>query len=270
VPELDKLGFAQGKNLLIDTRGGGPEQLPGLMHELLDAGTPDAIVAIGTEPLRVAREITKTIPIVAFGPDVVAEGFAGSFAHPGSNVTGVVILSAEMEAKRLDLLHEAVPGARRVAALLRSATSEEAMRTTAARDGIDLIVFAADSSTGYARDFANMRGARVEALAVGSHPELFRDVQRIATFAIEARLPTVCQWAEMARSGCLIGYGPSLPELYRRTAEYVARIFRGASPAELPIEQPTKFELTVNLKTARSIGVTLPTSILLRADEVIE
>jgi putative ABC transport system substrate-binding protein len=240
------------------------------MHELLDAGTPDAILAIGTESLRIAREMTKTIPIVAFGPDVIAEGFAESLAHPGSNVTGVMILSAEMEAKRLDLLHEAFPEARRVAALLRSATSEKAMRTTATRDGIDLIVFAGSSPADYTQDFAKMHEAGAEALAVGSHPELFRDAERIATLAIESGLPTICQWAEMARSGCLIGYGPSLPELYRRTAGYIARIFRGASPAELPIEQPTKFDLSINLRTARSIGATLPTSILLRADEVIE
>jgi len=201
-------------------------------------------------------------------------GFAKSLAHPGSTVTGIAMLAPELDAKRLDLLHEVVPGARRIAALAvsaqRDAPNLAAMREVAARDGLEILPFYAAASEEYPAAFAAMRRAGAEALQIVSAPELFSDARTLAVLAIEAKLPTICEWRSMAVDGCLVGYGPDFAELLRRTADYVARIFRGAAAGELPIEGPTRFEFAVNLKTARALGLTVPQSILVRADEAIE
>jgi putative ABC transport system substrate-binding protein len=152
----------------------------------------------------------------------------------------------------------------------QSAASLQAMRPVAASVGVELLLFDAGGPGDYVSAFAAMRASGVQALAITSHPELFRDSSTLSALAIEARLPTVCQWAEMARSGCLIAYGPSLTELYRLAADYVSRIFQGIPPSDLPIEQPTRYEMTVNLKTAKALGLEIPPTFLARADEVIE
>jgi putative ABC transport system substrate-binding protein len=272
LPELDKRGFAEGRNLVVDAYAGSPEELPRMTRALL-AGRPDAVVVIGNEPLRAVRAATSTVPIVSLGADAVADGFATSLAHPGGNVTGIVILAPELEAKRLQLLHEAVPAARRVAALLSSSrvqATDREMRAVATSAGLELLVFDAKAPGGYKATFAAMRASGVQALFLGSHPEIARDADKLAALAIDARLPTICQWAEMARAGCLLGYGPNLGEMYRLSAEYLVRIFQGTPPGELPIEQPAVFEFVINLETARRIGIEIPQSLFARADEVIE
>jgi putative ABC transport system substrate-binding protein len=185
------------------------------------------------------------------------------------------MLTFELDGKRLDLLHEAVPVAHRLAALLMLSAPdrqprEREMRSVAASDGIDLLTFEAAGPGDYAAAFAAMRAAAAQGLVIMASPIFYRDATLLAQQALEGGLPTVCEWGEMAQSGCMIGYGPSRSELRRRLAHYVAHIFQGAVPRDLPIEQPTHYEFIVNLKTAEALRLTLPPSIIARADEVIE
>jgi putative tryptophan/tyrosine transport system substrate-binding protein len=274
LPALQKLGFEVGRNLVFDSRLASPDEL-GAAARALVATKPDVIVAIGGEALRAIGAATRTVPIVVYGPDVVAEGFARSLARPGGNVTGVVILSGELDAKRLELLREAVPAARRIAALRGQITrereaSEQALRTIAAKAGFEIQFYHAHRHEEYSAAFAAMRVAGVEALAIGASPVFFRDTSRLVVLAQEARLPTVCEWPSMAKAGCLLGYGPDQSGIRRRLADYIARIFRGEAPGEMPIEQPTKLDLVVNLKTAKALGLVVPESLVIRAGEVIE
>jgi putative ABC transport system substrate-binding protein len=269
-----KLGFSEGRNLVVLDRFGDEAALPGLMRELL-AARVDAVLAIGSEAMLAASAATTTVPVVVFGADLLARGQAANLARPRGNVTGVVILGPELEIKRLQLLQQAVPAARRVAALLHSSAAQRAlverqMRAFAAENGLTLLAFDAAGPPEYPAAFAAMRAARADALVIGSHPILFRDARTLAQHALAIGLPTICQWAEMAASGCLLGYGPSRDQLRRQVAHQVARIFQGAAPADLPIETPTHFELAINLKTARALGVNVPIELLARADEVIE
>ena len=270
LPELARLGFVEGRNLVFDGRVGELDALPGLMAELL-AGQPDAVVAIGPA-IGPAGAATRTVPIVSFGFDPIELGLAASYARPGGNVTGVVILIGELEAKRLSLLLEAVPDRRRVAALVpaRNGANETALRKAAAGLGVELLVFPATSPSEYASAFAAMQAQGAQALVIGATPQFQRDGKQLAGLALEARLPTVCEWAEMAHAGCLIGYGPSRTALRKRMADQIARIFRGAAPGDLPIERPTVFEFAVNQKIAKSLDVNIPTAVLTGADDVIE
>ena len=272
--ELAKLGFAEGSNLVVDTRTGTSERLPELARELVDV-KPDVIIA-GGAAIAAARAATNTIPIVMSysGEDPIAAGFAASVARPGGNVTGLMIWAPELDAKRLQLLHEAVPTARRIAALMASPLNRAdplaVMRPVASAVGIELLAFYVESPTDFDAPFAAMRSAGAQALAITADPRFSNSTPKLAALAIEARLATICEWVEMAREGCLIGYGPIPAELRRRAADYVVRIFRGASPGELPIEGPTRFKFAVNVKTAAMLGLTLPPIVLQRADEVIE
>ncbi len=274
LPELARHGFVEGRNLTVDFGPAALAELPARMRDLL-AAKPDAIVAIGGDALATAQAATRAVPIVSFGPDPVAMGFAQSLARPGGNVTGIVILATELDGKRLQLLHEMVPAARRFAALMRPAwanreASEREMRAVAGTLGITLRIFEAEGVATYPAAFAAMRAADIEALAVVADPILYRDTAEIVAEARSARLPTMCQWAEMAAAGCLLSYGPSLAASRRRVGEYTAQILKGAKPADLPVEQPTRFELVLNMKAAKALGVAIPPSILARADEVIE
>ena len=207
-------------------------------------------------------------------PASQAKGLANSLARPGGSATGVAMMAAELDGKRASLLHEFVPAARRIAILTgrppRHAEGAAEAQRVAGELGLETDVFYADEPTDYAAAFAGMRTARSEALVIISAPDFFRDAALLSRLALEASLPTVCEWASMARDGCLIGYGPNFAALWRRPAEYVARILRGDKPGELPIEQPTLFEFAVNLKTAKALGLTVPESALQRADEVFE
>ena len=246
------------------------EALPGLMRELL-AGQPDAVVAVGPA-IVTAGTATRTVPVVTFGFDPIELGLAANYARPGGNVTGVVILIGELEGKRLSLLLEAVPDRRRVAALVPagSAANETALRKAAAGLGVELLVFPVAAPSEYKAAFAAMRAQGAQALVIGATPQFQRDGKQLAALALEARLPTVCEWAEMAQVGCLIGYGPSRTALRKRMADQIAKIFRGAAPGELPIERPTVFEFAVNQKIAKSLDLSIPSAVIARADEVIE
>jgi putative ABC transport system substrate-binding protein len=270
LPELARLGFVEGRNLVFDARVGELDALPGLMRELL-AGRPDAVVAVGPA-IAAAGAATRTVPVVTFGFNPIDLGLAANYARPGGNVTGVVILVSELEAKRLSILLETVPDRRRVAALVpvRMGANETALQKAAAGLGVELLVFPAAAPSDYPAAFAAMRAQGAQALVIGATPQFQRDGRQLAGLALEAKLPTVCEWAEMAHAGCLIGYGPSRIALRKRMADQIARIFRGAAPGDLPIEQPTVFEFAVNQKIAKSLDVSIPSAVLTRADEVIE
>lgn len=274
LPELARRGFVEGRNLTVTSRVGDAATLPALAREMV-AAAPDAIIAVGPEAMRAARDATGTVPIVMFGTDPVRRGLAASLARPGGNLTGVVILASELDGKRLNLLREAMPAARRFAALMLNPSSmrqasEAELRAVAAQAGLELLFFDAGGPADYPAAFAAMRAARAEGLVIQANTIFNSDAAQLAALAMEAGLATVCEWADMARTGCLLGYGPDRIALRRRVADYVARIFQGAAPSEMPIEAPAIFEFAINLRTARALGVAVPPSILIQADEVIE
>ena len=278
LPELAKEGFVEGHNLTVETRAAdGPvERLPALAAELAGLGI-DAIVAVADPAIRATLAATRSIPIImAFGSDdPVAAGFAGSLARPGGNVTGTVILVRELDAKRMQLLVEAVPNARRFALLTEPGFRNDAaiavVRDVAHKLSVEFVgAFPAQKREDYGGAFSKMRAAGVQAVLVAGTPPFYRDVEHIVAAAGQASMPIMCQWHEMTQAGCLLAYGPTYGALRRRTAFYLARVLSGVPPGELPIEQPSRFELSVNVKAARSIGIELPQFLLLRADEVVE
>ncbi len=270
--QLAKLGFVEGRNLVVDVRVGAPDQLPRMARELV-ATKPDVVMAVSAA-LTAMKDASSTVPIVAFGPDPVAQGFAQSLSHPGGNVTGVVILAAELDGKRLQLLGEAAPG-RRIAVLLHPATrsyrhSRQEISAAASQMKVEPTFVEASGPNDYPVVFAALRAAGTTALVVTANPWFYRDRDILAGLALQAGIATICEWGDMAASGCLIGYGPRRVDLYKRVAELVARVFRGAAPSEIPIEQPANFDLVINVRTAKERGLSIPLSMLGRADEVIE
>ena len=272
LPELARLGFSEGRNIVLDVG-----LLPPLLttaHQLV-AAKPDVLIGVGTLAIAALQDATTTVPIVmSLGPDdLAAHGFGTSLARPIGNITGVIAMSAELDGKRFQLLKETIPKVRRIAAILAPdvQVNLNTMRNIAAEFDFELV----DARPVYSRDeypaqFAALRRAGAEALMIGSAPLFSHDPVDLVRLAIAAGMPTICEWRGLVESGCLIGYGPSLSELRRRTAHYVAHLLRGAAPSELPIEGPTHFEFVINLKTAQAIGLTIPPTLLARADEVIE
>jgi putative ABC transport system substrate-binding protein len=223
--ELARLGFSEGRNLVLDRRVSEVAALPDLAREMVVA-RPNAIYVSGTDALWAASAATNSVPIVQFGPDPVRLGLAASFGRPGRNITGVAILGAELNGKRLSLLLEAVAGARRIAALFPPSgmrqTNEQEMRAVAAQSHVELLAFDAAGPEDYPAVFARMRAAEVQALVLMTNPVFHHDVALIGPLAVEAGLPMVCEWAEMAQYGCLIGYGPRSGVEPHRSALYRA------------------------------------------------
>jgi putative tryptophan/tyrosine transport system substrate-binding protein len=275
LPELAKLGFVDGSNLITDIRVGDVKALPQLAREMVDQA-PDAILTVATPSGRAAREATSTVPIVVFGgEDAVSEGLVQSVSRPGGNITGVVILSKTLDAKRLELLHEAVPAARRIAILLYSyspilAEEEKQFRSAAAGAGVETLFFQAAGPDEYPAAFAAMKAAGAQALIIGAYPTFFSHIEMLTTLALQAQLPTACEWASMAGQGCLVGYGPDRKKLYQVTSRQLAQVLQGTSPDKIPVEQPAVFEFAINLRIARALGVAMPQDLGIRADEVIE
>ena len=274
--QLRRAGFVLGENLNVYALGYGlrPEQFAGVARELAKAKL-DVIVCGGDLAIRAAQRATTTIPILALTDDMVGSGFVRSLAEPGSNTTGVSILATQLDAKRQELLIEAVPGLRRLAALADSNTTGpgelKALQDAARARGIELSLHqvAKPEEIGPAIDAAKNSGAA--ALNVLATPLLFNNRRVIFERASALRLPAMYQWPEMGEDGGLLAYGPRIVQIYRDLmARKAVELLRGAKPANLPIEQPTKFELVINLKTARALGITIPPSFLLRADQVIE
>ena len=277
---LHELGYIEGQNITVQQEYAEwkADRLRELAAKLVDAKV-DVIVAVSTPAARAAKEATSTIPILAIAmADPVADGLVASLARPGGNVTGTTFLGPELVAKRLQLLREVVPGLSRVAALWHPrAYSERTMAgvvneiEVAARTlGLQLQLVPAASADDFAGAFAAISKGGAQGLLVFPSPMLFAEYRRIAGLAAESRLPAMGAAREFADLGGLMSYGVNLPDLSRRTAAYLGKILQGAKPADLPVEQPTGFELVINLKTARELGLTISRDFLLVADDVIE
>lgn len=276
---LAELGYVEGKNFVMEVRSAEnqPDRLPDLAAELVSS-KPDVIVSpVCDARMDMLRRATRTIPIVvaACNDDMVAAGIVASLAHPGGNVTGLQKLTPELSAKRLELLKQVVPGASRVAVLWDPgysgfAADWRALRIAAATLGVTLLPVEAHVPAEFETAFAAMAAQRAEALMTMSDTLTYIHAQRIAELAAKSRLPAMYPFDEIPHVGGLMSYGPNIPDMFRRAATFIDKILKGAKPADLPVEQPTRFELVVNLKTAKTLGLTIPQSILVRADRVIE
>ena len=276
---LRDLGYVEGQNLVIEWRWaeGSQERLPDLAAELVRLRV-EVIVAGGSNVIRAAQHATRTIPIVMAGTsDAVAAGFVASLAHPGGNITGLSDLSAALPGKRLELLKETVPQSARIAVLTQPVASLPApwmhdLTVAAQTLGVHLHVVEVRQEEELASAFAALAQARADALLVVADTLLLNRQRAwvVADLAAQHRFPAMYNWREYVDAGLLMSYGPSQLDMQRRTAVYVAKILKGAKPATLPVEQPTKFELVLNLKTAKTLGITMPPSLLLLADEVIQ
>jgi putative tryptophan/tyrosine transport system substrate-binding protein len=274
---LRDLGYVDGRNLSIEWRWseGKPDRFPGLATEVV-ALKPDVIVASGTQATRAAKRATSTIPIVmttSSYPDKI--GLVDSLSRPGGNVTGLSNVGPELSGKKLELLKEIAPKASRVAVLFNPASEVEplAVRELSAAApavGVEIQSVEVRSPDDFSAAFAALSPSRVHALLALGNPINFRGRQLIADFALKNRLPSIYDERLFVEAGGLMSYAPSFTDSFRRAATYVDKILKGAKPADLPVEQPTKFELVINLKTAKTLGLTIPPSLLLRADQVIE
>jgi len=269
---LRELGYIEGQNIIIECRGalGATDRLPGLATELVRLKV-DVLVAQSTASALAAKQATKTIPIVmVYVGDPVGSGLVTSLARPGGNVTGLSVLTPDIVPKALEILKEAAPSVSRVAVWMDPTNPGQTLpdkQMDAAANILGVRPERVDVRTAANLDaaFAAALRQREEALFVYPLPIALRDIQRIAQFGIKNRLPTIAITPQNVREGVLMSYGPNPDEQYRRTGTYIDKILKGAKPADLPVEQPTKFELVINLKTAKAI----PPSLLLRADEVI-
>jgi putative ABC transport system substrate-binding protein len=278
---LRDLGYVESRNVVIEygDAEGKRERLPALAAELVALKVDVIVTASGTVAALAAKQATRTLPIVfASVGDPVASGVVTSLARPGGNVTGLSNLNPEVVGKRLELLTQAVPGVSRVAVLrLPGALGERTERDmltgaeVAARAlGVRLQFVEARGPADFDRAFSDMTRARAGALTVLPSNMFLREHRRLVDLAAKNRLPAVYLWSEFVDAGGLMSYGANLADLNRRAATYVDKILKGAKPGDLPVEQPTKFELVINLKTAKALGLTIPQSVLGRADKVIQ
>jgi len=269
---LSELGYIEGQNLILDVRraDGNLSLLPRLAAELV-ATRPDVIFASVTPAVSAVQQATTSIPIV-MGPTAspVGSGFVKSLAKPGGNITGVSLMSFDLSAKQFEFLTTIAPTARRIAVLMSANPVHASLMNEALAAaqvlGLTVVPVTAERRSDLDDAFATMTKENCNGLVVLADPVN----ARIAELAFKARLPAVHQFSDFVRFGGLLSYGPNLSHLFRRAADYVDRILKGANPAELPVEQPTKFDLVINLKTAKALGLEIPPTLLARADEVIE
>ena len=277
---LRDLGYVDGRSVVIEYRDaeGKYDRLPARAAELV-ALKVDVIVAADTPAALAAKQATRTLPIVFIGAgDPVTIGLVTSLARPGGNVTGLSLLAPELVGKRLELLKQAVPGVGRVAALWQPGfvgerTEKDMLKEVevAARAlGVRLQFVEARGPADFDRAFSDMTRARADALTVLGSAMFANERRRVVDLAAKNRLPGVYGFREYVDAGGLMAYGPNVADLFQRAATYADKILKGAKPGDLPVEQPTKFELVLNLKTAKALGLTIPQSVLVRADQVIE
>jgi len=278
---LRDLGYVEGRNVVIEYRAaeGKVERFPALAAELVALKVDVIVVAGGPPGALAAKQATSTLPIVFIGAgDPVTSGLVTSLARPGGNVTGLTGLSPELVGKGLEQLKQAAPGVSRVAVLwhpggLGERTEKDMLKgaeVAAQALGVRLQVVEARGPADFDRAFSDMTRARAGALTMLPSSMLFGERRRLVDLAAKNRLPAVYPSRESVDAGGLMAYGPNVADLFRRAATYVDRILKGMKPADLPIEQPSKFELVINLKTAKALGLTIPQSLLQRADQVIE
>jgi ABC-type uncharacterized transport system substrate-binding protein len=276
VQRLRELGWIEGRNVTIEHRwieGRSERGAAEIAAELVRLKV-DVIVAGGTTSVVAAKQATSLIPIVFVAGDPVGTGLVASLARPGGNVTGLSNQSTDLAAKRLELLREVVPGLRRLAILVNMASPASVLEMRevqeAARSlGIEIAIIEVRQAEDISRAFKTLKGS-ADALLVTADPLINSNRIRINTLAIGARLPTSYNFRDSVDMAGLMSYGPNLSELFRRVADYVDKILRGAKPADIPVEQPTKFDLVVNLITAQALDLTVPPTLIARADEVIE
>jgi putative ABC transport system substrate-binding protein len=271
------LGYVEGKNLMIEWRfaDGKYERLPGLAAELVQLKV-DIIVTNGTPATSAAQNATATVPIVMGGVgDPVGSGFIKSLAHPGGNITGVSTVASDLSPKHLEMLLEIVPKLSRVAMLMNPdntshATRLKSVKAAAQRIGVTVLPVEARSPQEIETAFSKMTKETVGAVIVAADPFFNKQLRQITELAVKHRLPSISSNPLYVDAGGLMSYGQNRADIFRRAATYVDKILKAAKPADLPVEQPTNFELVINLKTAKALGIKIPNSVLLRADRVIE
>ena len=276
---LNQLGYVEGRTLLVERRfpqkkGDRWEDLAGELVAL----KPDVIlVTVCGAPLEAVRRATRTIPVVVgtCTDDMVAAGIVASLARPGGNITGQQKLTPELSVKRLELLRQMSPGAKRIAVLWDPGYSDfaadwKALRDTAQVLGVSLLPIEARGPDEWESAFAAIAGQRVDGLMTMQDANTYAHAERLADLSVRSRLPSVFPYDRISKAGGLMSYGVDLPEMFRHAATFIDRILKGATPADLPVEQPTHFEFLINLKTAQAIGLVVPQSMRLRADGLIE
>ena len=274
---LRDLGYVEGQNLLLEIRSaeGRPDRLPGLATEILST-RPDVLVTAGSEAILTLKRATAVVPIImATVMDPVALGITPSLARPSGNLTGLAILSLELTSKRLQLLREAVPQLSRVGVLWNPDNPGNALvlkevETAAQALGLRWQGFAAQGPDKLAGAFEAVVGAQCNGILAIEDSVLFSHLTRIVELAARYRLPAMYAFRQFADAGGLMSYGPNTPDSFRRAAVYVDKILKGAKPADLPVEQASKFELVINLRTVKALGLTIPQSLLVRADEIVQ
>jgi putative ABC transport system substrate-binding protein len=273
---LRELGWIEGENLIIERRGaaGKSDAVPALAAELVRL-QPDLIWTEGAVASIATKNATTTIPIVAISGDPVRLGLVSSMSHPGGNITGLSLIAPELAAKRLEILHELMPNATRVGEIVDRANRywyavKEDYEQAFASLKLQPVFVEIASGDAIPAAIAEIANRRADALIVRGDPMLYSNRPQIARLAMQHALPTIAESRRMPEAGVLMSYGPDGPAAGRRVASIVDRILRGAKPGDIPIEQPTKFELVINLKTAKALGLTIPQSLLQRADEVIQ
>jgi putative ABC transport system substrate-binding protein len=272
---LADLGYVDGKNLVLEIRAaqGRPERLPALAADLVRAN-PEAIFSLGGDVTIPVAQATRTIPIVfAASADPVAQGLVASLARPGGNATGVTFLSDDLASKRLEILKEAAPAVTRVAVVWNPDHVDNELREAerAAKPlGVQVSRLPLRSANELDAALRMAAEQKTESLYVVSSRLTTRLMKSLVDFAAKSRLPLIAGWGAWAQAGALLSFGPNLDEMVRRAATYVDQIFKGSRPADLPVQQPSRFDLTVNLKTARALGLEIVQSLVVRADVVIE
>jgi putative tryptophan/tyrosine transport system substrate-binding protein len=275
---LSESGYVEGQNVAIEYRWaeGHYDRLPDLAADLVHSRVEVIATSGGDTVAGAAKGAAPVIPIVfTSGGDPVARGFVASLSRPGGNMTGVALLVVELVPKRLELVRELVPNAAGIGALINPKNTNAGRNLTALQEaarvkGVQLHIVEASAESDFEKAFASLASLQAGALVVGADPFFTARRAQIVALAAQHSLPTIYEWREFVDAGGLISYGPSLAGVYRQIGTYVGRILDGKKPADLPVEQPTKFELVINLNTAKALGLTIPQIILARADELIE
>ncbi len=275
---LSETGYVEGQNVAIEYRWaeGRYDRLPALAANLVGRKVDLIVTSGGALAALAAKKATATIPVVfETGVDPIKVGLVASFARPGGNLTGFCILTAELNPKRFDLLSEMVPKAKAIAMLVNpnNSTTERSVRDVheaAHAKGVQLIILTATTDSEIDDAFSSLAPLHAGALLVGNDPFFLNRREKLATLAARDAVPAMYEWREFTAAGGLASYGTSLADMFRQAGIYAGRILKGAKPADLPVQQPTKFELVINLKTAAALGLTVPQALLARADEVIE
>jgi putative ABC transport system substrate-binding protein len=274
---MREVGYIEGQNVSFEMQAAEDQydRLPALAKSLVDRHV-SVIVASDLAAADAAKAATSTIPIVFLsGVDPVKEGLVASLHHPGTNLTGVFMFGAGLGAKRLELLRAVVPKTKLIGVLLNPKNPSfelqlSDIRTAAREIGQDLLIVNASAETDLDVAFATFVRRRIDGLVVGADPVFTRHADRLAALAVRSAIPSICDWRFMVSAGGLMSYGTSLYDSFRQMGIYTGEILKGTKPADLPVVQSTKFELVINLKTAKAFGLTIPPSVLVQADEVIE